>query len=43
MGDATKASADKGAKMWEMMINHLVKFVESVKNTPLDDLYQKRY
>lgn len=43
MGDATKATAEKGAKMWDIMIKHLVKFVESVKNTPLEDLYQKRY
>lgn len=43
MGDATKATAEKGAIMWDIMIKHLVKFVESVKNTPLEDLYQKRY
>ena len=43
MGDATKATAEKGEKMWELMIQQLVKFVESIKNTPLDDLYQKRY
>lgn len=43
MGDATKASAEKGVKMWQCMIRQLVKFVESIKNTPLDDIYQKRY
>lgn len=43
MGDATKASAEKGQKMWELMIHHMVKFVESIKNTPLEELYQKRY
>ena len=43
MGDATLATAEKGAKMWELMIKHLVGLVESVKNTPLSDLYQKRY
>ena len=43
MGDATKANAEKGAKMWELMIHHMVRFVESIKNTPLQDLYQKRY
>lgn len=43
MGDATKASAEKGEKMWQLMIHHMVKFVESIKNTPLEDLYQKRY
>jgi creatinine amidohydrolase len=43
MGDATKASKEKGEKMWEMMILQMVRFVESIKNTPLEDLYQKRY
>lgn len=43
LGDPTQATAEKGVKMWELMIRHLVKFVESVKNTPLEDLYQKRY
>jgi len=43
MGDATKATAEKGQKMWEIMIAQLVKFVDFVKSNPLDDLYQKRY
>ncbi|MDX1470351.1 MAG: creatininase family protein [Flavobacteriaceae bacterium] len=43
MGDATKASAEKGRLIWEVMIKHMVAFVESIKNTPLDDLYQKSY
>lgn len=43
MGDATKATKEKGEKMWEIMIAHMVRFVESIKNTPLADLYQKRY
>lgn len=43
MGDATKATAEKGVKLWEVMIRNMVTFVESIKNTPLDDLYQKRY
>ena len=43
MGDATKATVEKGEKMWELMIYHMVKFVETIKNTPLKDLYQKRY
>uniref|UniRef100_UPI00261902B2 creatininase family protein n=1 Tax=uncultured Muriicola sp. TaxID=1583102 RepID=UPI00261902B2 len=43
MGDPTKATAEKGEKMWELMIHHMVHLVESIKNTPLDDLYQKSY
>lgn len=43
MGNATKASAEKGKKLWQVMIKNMVEFVESIKNTPLEDLYQKRY
>ncbi len=43
MGDATKGTAEKGHKMWELMIRNMVRFVESIKNTPLEELYQKRY
>ncbi|WP_232520933.1 creatininase family protein [Flagellimonas nanhaiensis] len=43
MGDATKATAEKGQKMWDIMIQNMVRFVESIKNTPLEELYQKRY
>ncbi len=43
IGDPTKASAEKGKKMWEVMIAHLVKFVEEIKSSKLDDLYQKKY
>lgn len=43
IGDPTKASAEKGHKMWEVMIAHLVKFVEEIKSSRLDDLYQKKY
>lgn len=43
MGDATKATAEKGKKMWAISIAKMVEFVESVKNTPLEKLYQNRY
>jgi creatinine amidohydrolase len=43
MGDPTKASAKKGKKMWEIMIAHLVAFVEDLRNMSLDEIYQKRY
>jgi len=43
MGDPTKASAEKGKRMWEIMIAHLVKFVEEIKRSRLADLYQKKY
>lgn len=43
MGDATVATAELGHKVWEVMIRHFVQFVESVKETPLEQLYQRRY
>jgi creatinine amidohydrolase/Fe(II)-dependent formamide hydrolase-like protein len=42
MGDPTKASIEKGKKMWEIMIAQLVRFVEEVKKTNVEDLYQRR-
>jgi len=43
MGDPTKASAEKGRKMWAIMIAHLVAFVEDLKSMSLDEIFQKRY
>jgi len=43
MGDPTKASADKGLRMWEVSIRHLVEFVEDLKHLTLDEIFQKRY
>ena len=38
MGNAKKATAEKGKKMWEISIEKMVEFVESIKNTPLEEL-----
>lgn len=43
MGNATLGTAEKGHKMWEIMIKNLAEFVETIKNTPSDKLYQNRY
>ncbi len=43
LGDPTKGTREKGEHMWEMMIKHLVEFVEDLKNLSLDEIYQKRY
>jgi creatinine amidohydrolase/Fe(II)-dependent formamide hydrolase-like protein len=43
MGDPTRASAEKGEKIWEVMIAHLVAFVEDLKGMTLEEIYQKRY
>ena len=43
MGDPTKASAEKGNKIWGIMIAHLVAFVEDLKRMTLDEIHQKKY
>ena len=43
MGDPTKASLDKGKKIWEIMIAHLVSFVEDLKSMTLEEIHQKKY
>jgi creatinine amidohydrolase/Fe(II)-dependent formamide hydrolase-like protein len=43
MGDPTKATPEKGKKVWEIMIGHLVAFVEEIKRMDLKEIYQKRY
>jgi creatinine amidohydrolase/Fe(II)-dependent formamide hydrolase-like protein/7-cyano-7-deazaguanine synthase in queuosine biosynthesis len=43
MGDPTKASADKGRKIWEIMIAHLVSLVEDLKNLTLEEIYHRNY
>ena len=43
LGDATLASAEKGERMWAVMIHNLVEFIEDLKGLTLDELYQRRY
>jgi creatinine amidohydrolase/Fe(II)-dependent formamide hydrolase-like protein len=43
LGDPTKASREKGEKMWALMIKHVVEFVEDLKNMSLDEILHKRY
>jgi creatinine amidohydrolase/Fe(II)-dependent formamide hydrolase-like protein len=43
LGDPTRASSDKGRRMWEVMIKNLIEFIEDLKKLSLDELHQKRY
>lgn len=43
MGNATLGTAEKGHKMWEVMIRKMTEFVETIKNTPSSELFQNRY
>jgi creatinine amidohydrolase/Fe(II)-dependent formamide hydrolase-like protein len=38
MGDPTRASAEKGQKIWEIMIAHLVALVEDLKIMATDKI-----
>jgi creatinine amidohydrolase/Fe(II)-dependent formamide hydrolase-like protein len=42
MGDATRGEQEKGRKMWRVMIDHLVAFVEQIKNLSLDEIYRRQ-
>jgi creatinine amidohydrolase/Fe(II)-dependent formamide hydrolase-like protein len=43
LGDPTKASREKGRIIWEAVIQHLVEFVEDLKNMTLDEIFQRRF
>lgn len=43
LGDPTKASTEKGRRIWEIMIAHLVNFVEALKGLSLEEIYQRKY
>jgi creatinine amidohydrolase/Fe(II)-dependent formamide hydrolase-like protein len=43
LGDPTRASREKGEKIWSIMIRNLVEFVEDLKGMSLDEIYQRRY
>ncbi|MGD2070223.1 MAG: creatininase family protein [Gemmatimonadota bacterium] len=42
LGDPTKASVEKGERMWEAMIGHLVSFVETLKAMTLAEIHERR-
>jgi creatinine amidohydrolase/Fe(II)-dependent formamide hydrolase-like protein len=41
LGDATRATREKGEQMWSLMIEHLVSFVEDLSSLTLDEIHQK--
>jgi mycofactocin system creatininase family protein len=43
LGDPTVATADKGRRMWEIMVANLVELVEELKSMTLDEIYERRY
>ncbi|MFH1723705.1 MAG: creatininase family protein [Elusimicrobiota bacterium] len=43
MGDPTRASREKGRRIWEIMVAHLVNLVEELKSLSLEEICQRRY
>jgi creatinine amidohydrolase/Fe(II)-dependent formamide hydrolase-like protein len=43
LGDPTRATPEKGERIWEVMIRRLVELVETLQRLSLDEIYQKRY
>ena len=43
LGDPTQASIEKGRRIWETMIAHMVAFVEDLKRLTLDEIHQRKY
>jgi creatinine amidohydrolase/Fe(II)-dependent formamide hydrolase-like protein len=42
LGDPTKASREKGEKLWKTMVDNLVEFVEELQKLDLDELSKRR-
>jgi creatinine amidohydrolase/Fe(II)-dependent formamide hydrolase-like protein len=43
MGNPIKATAEKGEKMWAIIIGNLVNFVDQLKSMTLKEIYQRKY
>ena len=43
MGDPTKASPEKGEKIWDVMVRRLTEFVEDLKGMSLEEIHHRRY
>jgi len=43
MGDPTRASAEKGRRMWDIIVANLVEMIEDIKELSLEDIHQRRY
>ncbi|MEJ2638459.1 MAG: creatininase family protein [Desulfosarcinaceae bacterium] len=42
MGDPTRADAAKGERIWQIMIAHLVAFIEDLKNLSVAEIHHRR-
>jgi len=42
LGDPTCANAEKGERIWRLMVDHLTSFVETLKGLTLEEIYARR-
>ena len=42
LGDPTRATKEKGDKMWDVIISRLVEFVEDLKELSLEEIFQRK-
>jgi creatinine amidohydrolase/Fe(II)-dependent formamide hydrolase-like protein len=43
LGDPTKATVEKGRRIWAVMVRNLVELVEHLKGMSLDEIFERRY
>ncbi len=43
LGDPTRASVEKGERIWEVTIDHLVRLVETLKTLSLEEIYARKH
>ncbi len=43
LGDATRATREKGERIWDVMVRRLVELVEDLASLSLDEIHQRRY
>jgi creatinine amidohydrolase/Fe(II)-dependent formamide hydrolase-like protein len=41
-GDPTRATREKGERMWEVMVERLVELVTSIQGLSFDEIFQRR-
>ena len=43
IGDPSKASSEKGEKIWSLIVKRLLEFIEDLKSLSLEEIYSRKY
>jgi creatinine amidohydrolase/Fe(II)-dependent formamide hydrolase-like protein len=43
LGDPTKATSEKGERLWQIMVEHLIRLVDDLRKLDLEEIHEKRY